>query len=297
MKIVKMKGGLGNQLFQYMFALYLKEQFKEEVYLDFSYYKHCTDDIRKPRIMEYNLLLSEVPEQKIKKYLKFKQIGNFNSLIYKSSIFFEKNFNRRYFFEEKNKRNFQYIEDIKEFIYYDGYWQNWKYVDYISKKNLFPTINKNHSNFLREKKNLLISQKSVFVGIRRGDYITNKKNLNRFSSCSNNYYLSAMRRIQEKLIDPVFYIFSNDMEWVKRNLTFDTYNFKFWESDEILTDFEEFSIMQSCNNAIISNSTFHYWVAQFIMNKDKIIIAPKYWFANGQKTDIIPPNWIQIDNL
>ena len=52
--------------------------------------------------------------------------------------------------------------------------------------------------------------------------------------------------------------------------------------------------MASCRNAIIVNSTYYWWAAWLIDNIDKIIVAPKKWFADNSKIDIVPQSWIKI---
>ncbi len=66
------------------------------------------------------------------------------------------------------------------------------------------------------------------------------------------------------------------------------------EKRDQINDFEEFIIMSSCEHAIIVNSTYYWWAAWLIKNKNKIVIAPNTWFFDGSKIDIIPENWFKI---
>ena len=95
--------------------------------------------------------------------------------------------------------------------------------------------------------------------------------------------------------NPVFYIFSNDIGWVKKNLDLDRYRVVYRENENIIDDFEELQLMASCKHSIIGNSTFHWWGAWLINNPDKIIVAPKRWFFDNKPIDIVPPTWIRID--
>ena len=90
-----------------------------------------------------------------------------------------------------------------------------------------------------------------------------------------------------------FYIFSNDIEWVKSNMNFDQ-KVTYFDNKNGIDDFEELFIMASCKHAIIPNSTFHWWGARMISNPEKIVICPEKWFADNKKIDIIPPSWIRI---
>ena len=74
------------------------------------------------------------------------------------------------------------------------------------------------------------------------------------------------------------------------------FNTVFHEYDESIDDFEELIIMANCNHSIITNSTYHWWAARLNHNTNKIVIAPKTWFFDGSKIDIVPPDWIRIDS-
>ena len=98
--------------------------------------------------------------------------------------------------------------------------------------------------------------------------------------------------MNKKLNNPTYYIFSNDIKKVKTLKLFESIKHIF--IDDLNNPQEELEIMRSCSNAIIMNSTFHWWGAFLIENKNKVIISPQNWFVNGWKDNIIPENWIKI---
>ena len=134
-------------------------------------------------------------------------------------------------------------------------------------------------------------ENSVFVGIRKGDYSNSESH---FGSFGNDYYQKAMNYISSKVENPVFYVFSNDIPWVKENIDFSNRTVVYREPEDIVDDFEDFLIMTECKHSIIINSTFHWWGARLNYNKDKIVVAPQKWFFDDSPIDIIPPYWVRI---
>jgi hypothetical protein len=189
-------------------------------------------------------------------------------------------------------RAYREIDKLSKYAFFDGYWQSYRYVDEILDSLKMDFIPKNElSEKTKSVLNNIEKQDSVFVGIRRGDYLNDVKHCGLFS---NNYYLSAMDEISKRVNNPVFYIFSNDIEWCKENITWGNRKVVFREVEDQTDDFEELMLMASCKHAVIINSTFHWWGAYLIKNPDKIIICPDKWFFDDKPIDIIPPKWIRI---
>ncbi|MCH3958438.1 MAG: alpha-1,2-fucosyltransferase [Selenomonas sp.] len=293
MRVVKMKGGLGNQLFQYAFGLNLQNEYNDQVKYDFSAYKWRMDDlIRQPRILNFDCSIDTATETELSDICIIKHRGDILSKSYKFGILIECLLNKRYLFS----RSCEYIplDKIKKYNFFDGYWQSWRYayaVESILRKNL---ENKKISISTKKIAKQMNKEESVFIGIRRGDYINDSKNRKKYGLMENEYYLNAMKYISDRIDNPVFYIFSNDICWVKKNVNFRKYNIKYREKELQINDFEEFILMSNCRHAIIANSTYYWWGAWMIENKGKIIIAPKHWFADGTSDDLVPPEWIKL---
>ncbi len=296
MKIVKFKGGLGNQLFQYVFLRRLELVYNEKAKADFSYYRNIeNDNVRIPRILRLNTNINLANEEDIRNILMFKLKDNPKKIKYKIKVFIEKSFNQKYYFEKN--RNYINIDKILKYEYFDGYWQSWRYLIGIEEELKQEIKLKNISDSFQSMMNGLSAQNSVFIGIRRGDYLSNKKMIKRYGVFNLNYYLKGIEIIKRKIKNPTFYVFSNDIEWVKDNMRFHEklddkviYN----DSFQNLSDEEELFLMAACKHAIIPNSTYYWWAAWLINNKDKIIIAPKKWFADDTPIDIIPESWIKL---
>lgn len=295
MKIVKIKGGLGNQMFQYAFALLLRKISNDHILLDFSSFKDLGRDlVRKPRILKFKIQLGIANKNVVSELKIFNNNHNFLSLRYKIFTLFEILFNKKYFFE-KNRKHTE-IKSIKHYSYFDGYWQSWKIVDKVKRELLndfdkYEEISTASNKFIQKIRN----ENAVFVGIRMGDYKKDKRMIDHFGSFNEDYYLRAMQYLSNKIDSPKFYIFSNDISWVKDNMKFDGFNVKYREENEVVNDFEELIIMRNFKHAIIVNSTFYWWGAWLIKNKKKIVLAPKKWFNDNKPIDIICPDWITID--
>lgn len=104
---------------------------------------------------------------------------------------------------------------------------------------------------------------------------------------SDNYYVQAMAKFPDKK----FMLFSDDIEWCKKQEIFK--NCEFVEGGTEISDLNE---MASCEHNIIANSSFSWWAAYLNPNPNKIVIAPKQWFADpaNEKYISIPPEWIRI---
>lgn len=294
-KVVKFKGGLGNQLFQYTFLRNLELKYGFKVKGDFSYYNYFKfDTIRKPRILDLNVQIEIADENELRKLFLFNiPFGkNPKSFFYKPRIILEILFNNKYYFEKN--RDYKVIEDIIHYKYFDGYWQSWKYVESIReilKKDLKLKrgLSEKNMNFI----NNISKEEAVFIGVRRGDYVNSKKAIKIYGVFNEEYYNKAIEIMKKKLKSPKFYVFSNDIDWVMKNMKFNE-KVSFRTEQDQTSVLEELFVLGSFKHAIIPNSTFYWWGAWLIENDKKIVIAPNKWFANGRKIDIVPPSWLKL---
>jgi len=136
---------------------------------------------------------------------------------------------------------------------------------------------------------------SVSIHIRRGDYIANPITFQYHGLCSMEYYKKAIQYINENINRPIFFFFSDEIDWVKDNLKIpkDCY---FIDHNKMENDYLDLWLMSQCKHNIIANSSFSWWGAWLNTNKEKIVIAPKKWFNNAaiDTTDLIPEEWLII---
>lgn len=291
MKIVKLKGGLGNQMFQYAYAQLLHGLTKEDVKLDLSSYTGLKNDaVRVPRLLKFRVSLPVADEKEIRAAHLFRHSGNSLSFQYKVMIMLESILNRKYF-REKNRAYIE-PETIAGHTCFDGYWQSWRYVERVAdvlREEFVPNYDLSEST--RAQMAVCKGQNAVFVGVRKGDYTSNPEHYGKFS---NAYYLAAMQEIERSVPNPVYYIFSNDVAWCQEHMDWGGREVHYRLPEQQTSDFEELLIMASCRHAIIVNSSYHWWGAYLMENPEKIVCCPQKWFFDDKPIDIIPPSWRRI---
>ena len=288
MLIVKIIGGIGNQMFQYAFYRKLIELGKK-VKCDikgFNNYKlHSGFELQRVFDLEIDFAesseiekLTNIYNYNILSRLKRKIFGYPSSHLFESNILVE---------------NLNNIENA----YLDGYWQSTKF---------FGDFNELKSNFNFKKKLNFDNQKilkkisstnSVSMHVRRGDYLGNSV----YNLCNESYFLNAIKIIQarEKKEIEVF-VFSYDMNWVKKNL-FNYFKEKIninLIENNIQDSSVDLRLMTQCKHNIISNSSFSWWGAWLNKHKNKNIVAPKNWYNNPNENfkqiQSLPKSWITI---
>ncbi len=136
------------------------------------------------------------------------------------------------------------------------------------------------------------TEDSVFVHVRRGDYVTDYYYKMFGSICNLDYYRRAVSEIKSRLQNPHFFIFSDDPEYVRENMSI---------AEATYVDFnygkeawQDMCLMSMCKHGIIANSTFSWWAAFLNRNEDKIVIAPSKWWGDTSSIDVLPPSWSRI---
>jgi len=273
MIIIKVKGGLGNQLFQYAFGRQLSLNNNCKLILDISDY-NFNKGFRKFHLQEFSIDCELISNKCI--------FNNINNRFIFNSRFFKENkvslFNERLLFITNG--------------YFDGYWQSDKYFTEIRNLLLMELTPKVLNNKIL-KIIKLFDRNSVSVHIRKSDYLT-KENSRIYAEVTSKYYFNSMNYILSINPNSKFFIFSDDFKWVKDNLDFSNFNFEFIFESSI----DDLYLMSNCQNNIIANSSFSWWGAWLNNNYDKIVIAPKFWFtkASGINDEIVPGNWIKFCN-
>jgi len=289
MIIVKLIGGLGNQLFQYALGRHLAYILQTELKLDiacFETYKLRTYSLKNFNIQENFATLEEIR--------RFKPISRkpIDRLIFK----IKQGFNRYSVIKEPYFHFYTEVLKAKDNTYLEGYWQSEKYfkdIEQIIHQEF--TVKNELQGKNKEIAQHILDTNSISIHIRRGDYVTNPLTNKIHGTCTLEYYHQAVMLIVEKVKSPHFFLFSDDPEWVQRNIVLE-YPTTHVDHNKADKDYEDLRLMSLCKHNIIANSVFSWWGAWLNKNPDKIVIAPKRWFnENSYNTkDLLPEPWIKI---
>lgn len=300
MIIVKIKGGLGNQLFQYASAAALAGKNNTDLFFDLSFFeKDSYKDVY--RLDRYPINAKTANRQDIDKLKNLNSPGFLFRLLKKFRI--NNKYYRKSHCNERNLNN--YLKDkfrLNYSIYLEGWLANPNYFDEIRDQLLSVLIPKKVSSLTLEVSQKISNCDSIAVHIRRGDYL----NKPYFVNLSTSYYRQAISYMIGNIKEPKFFFFSDDIDYVKHeyrdieNAVFLDFNNNKTNEYSTLRDVEDLYLISQCKHQIIANSTFSWWGAWLNDNVNKIVIAPKTWSNNKaaqkryEKGSLIPETWLKI---
>ena len=281
--VVHLYGGIGNQLFQYTFGEYIRNKYKQDVLYDISSF----GVLETFRDLQINSITKEIPVFETNKHF-FSRHTRFYRRI--SRWFFSHKPGVRYYDNTLDENVFG--DDNWRLIFLDGYWHNRKYAEWVIEHigNIYTPIGK-MPNCLDQYLSFLKNHDVVSVHIRRGDYL-NSVNAKHLGVCTLEYYQKAIELIKEKIANPFFLFFSDDIEWVKKSFQNEK-NMMIVENEDI-PPFWYIYLISLCSHNIMSNSTFSWWGNFLNPKKDKITIAPQRWFLDEANPKFYFDNWILL---
>ena len=278
MRLIKMTGGLGNQMFIYAFYLQMRQRFPE-TRIDLSDMMHYNAHNGYELQRVFNLKENEFCwTQWVKKITEF--------------LFFKVIIERKQDLETMEAFRCKYAWPL---IYFKGFYQSERFFCDVKeevRQAFHFNLEKANKNSRKIAEHILTNPHSVSFHVRRGDYMS-PKFYERFGTvCQLPYYRKAAETILE--IDPEahFFIFSDDVEWVKKNL--DLPRFTIVDGNRGRDSWQDMMLMSLCRHHVISNSTFSWWGAWLDARDNKTVIAPERWLADCDMPYIIPQEWIKI---
>jgi hypothetical protein len=290
--IANIHGGLGNQMFQYAAGCALAKRLNQPLRLDVSSFTNYQlhNGFELTRIFAGVMELATPAD--MQRVLKWRAIPRIKRLLSRSEL--------SIFRDNKLvvEPHFQYWEKIKQVTpnaYVVGYWQSEKYFKIIE-----PIIRADFvfRGLLTEKNqqvgNEIAQSNSVSIHVRRGDYVKNIKTMAIHGLCSLDYYREAIQYIFDRVEQPRFFIFSDDIPWVKENLIIDS-PCHYVDHNNGAESWCDMRLMSLCQHHIIANSSFSWWGAWLNPSSNKMVIAPRRWFANQTDvSDLIPQDWVTL---
>jgi len=286
--VSKLMGGLGNQMFQYSLGRRLAQDRGVPLKLDVSWYQDRVagdaDTLREYALDGWHIRAAKASAEDLAQFSIGKRLlgrlGLVNiAVLREQELGFEPS-----------------VLDAPHTAYLTGYWQSEKYFKPMRSVLLqeFTLVSAPcaHAAGLEHR---VRESDSVAVHVRRGDYARNRKTNAYHGLCPAEYYIEAARRIANRLAKPSFFVFSDDLDWVRQNLKLD------WPTTYVVHDKEcsphqDIWLMSRCAHHIIANSSFSWWGAWLSPNENKVVIAPSQWFAHAQYSanDLIPESWLRI---
>ena len=281
MTIIKLKGGLGNQLFQYAFGRLIAISRNEELFLDKDILGQKGDTYRSYGLDCFKIKAGIANFSDILKY-KY-PLG----IISKAWRFFKAKFLRIFHIGYETRM----LQTKSQYL--DGFFQSYKYLELIKEELLAEIVLKDGFSINTQRYLAMMSEgQSVALHVRRGDYVNNKETSKAHFVCDLNYYNQAIALMESKLGNNLkFYVFSDDIDWCKESFKGEKFVFV-----SNLGDCQELMLMSKANHNIISNSSFSFWSAWLNVNENKVVISPSIWNKRYIKAycQLLPNNWVKI---
>ena len=278
MRLIKMIGGLGNQMFIYAFYLQMRKRFSD-TRIDLSdmrhYHAHNGYELDRVFGISDREFCIAKPLKKVLEFLFFKVIL-------------------------ERKQNLETMEAFTKsyaypFLYFKGFYQSERFFkdveDEVRQAFAFD-LNKANAESQTLAQQIQENPHAVSLHVRRGDYMEPKFYKRYGTVCSQAYFQRAVEMMLAQVPQAHFYIFSDDVEWVQQNLRLPRATVV--SCNRGADSWQDMMLMSLCRHNIICNSTFSWWGAWLNANPEKRVIAPSRWLADVDMPYIIPETWIKV---
>lgn len=298
MIIVKLIGGLGNQMFQYAIGRYLSAKNQTILKLDLTELLdrrvHENFTFRNYELGEFNIQAELATVEETRPFHGGKSL-------FDRALSYINHKTGTPLIRENGQKFQDSVLNVGPNAYLSGYWQSENYFinsadlirnDFTLKREILEKMER--SDIFKKMNESISHSNAVAIHFRRGDYIHNPVTNKFHGVCSEEYYYTAINYINSKIEEPHYFVFSDEPEWLESN-------FKCDRPFTILKNnpgYFDLYLMSLCKHNIIANSSFSWWGAWLNKHPEKIVIAPLQWFndpiLNKDTIDLIPKNWIRI---
>ena len=284
--VVRIHGGLGNQMFQYAAGRAIAERTGAELLLDLRYFEEevpygfgLPHFATRFRVAQTGDLPPHPRKQKLA-YAVWRALRLKPRLVREKGLGFNAD-----------------VPSTKTPAYLHGYWQSERYfADVAETIRADLTVKTPPSADNAAMLARIRSAPSLSLHVRRGDYASNPAILAAHGLCSPDYYARAVETVTQRLgATPVIHVFSDDPDWAEANLAFDA-ELVVVRGNSSETSYEDLRLMSACDHHIVANSSFSWWGAWLNPSPDKIVVAPRQWFAHPDMSnpDICPQGWVRL---
>jgi len=288
MIVARLSGGLGNQLFQYAAARRLAHVHQTELVLDLQWYHNRphSNTARNYELARYAVVArpADASERRW-------------CALHHGRITRRLPLPRRWRHVRESGFDFDArILDLPDGVYLDGYWQSYKYFADIAgclRVELEPMVEMGCADRAVAAR-MQESPDAVSVHVRRGDYVSNPHAARFHGVCGLDYYERAVAYLLQRLQKPRFFVFSDDMPWVRTHLRIPA-SVIYVDHNGADAAFQDLRLMTRCRHHIVANSSFSWWGAWLGQGPGQMVVAPRAWFADGRATpDLMPPSWVRL---
>jgi len=292
MVISNIIGGLGNQMFQYAAGRALASRRNAQLRLDISgfesYALHQGFELQ--RVFACPAEIASTAD--IDQLLGWQSRPLIRRFMVRPSL---AALRKEVFVVEPHFHYWPEINKAPQSCYLAGYWQSEKYFQdsesEIREDFTFKISMADRNEQIAEK---IVGVNAISLHVRRGDYVNNPHTKATHGICSPDYYRDAISYMAKQIESPRFFVFSDDMAWVRSQMKLD-FPCHYIEHNSGAESYNDMRLMSMCRHHIIANSSFSWWGAWLNPEPQKIVIAPKKWFANNSDTaDLIPQDWIRL---
>lgn len=297
MVIVRLHGGLANQMFPYAagrrLSLVLGTQLKLDIAGFSIYHERGEIDFRQYGLSVFNIEESFASPDEIAKLTTVRQ-GKLSSFVHR--LFHNKPKRPKSYVREKHIYFDPDILILQDDVYLDGNWNSWHYfadIESIIRSDFtFKNPATGENRIFLEK---IRSCESASLHVRRGDYANDAKTNSIHGTCSLDYYQRAIHFIADRVKDPHFFVFSDDLNWVRDNLRI-SFPCTFVDCNGPLDGHEDMRLMSQCKHNVIANSGFSWWSAWLNPYHEKIVVAPRKWFKSSkyQMYTPVPDGYVKL---
>jgi len=292
--IVRLMGGLGNQLFQYASARSLALRLQLPLYLDARWY--ARQQLRKLDLFNFAVASVEAPDDVLRRCPSAqdgvpKRVERWlGGHLYPSAW-------PAVIQEADGDRLDDVGDNVTRSLYLVGYWQDASYFDswwHVLSDELEPSVPLTQETVMLLRS--IEDESSVSIHVRRGDFVAGGDVSAIHEVCGADYYAAAMKRVAAIVPDPKFFVFSDDPIWARQHLHGPSLTFV--DAQTPRPPHEDLVLMSRCDAHIISNSTFGWWGAWLGNGRVGTVIAPRRWSRGERGFDAVGdpclPHWVRL---